>query len=413
MCKKRMEYGEFHTLFPDLVEDEVKFFQYFHMSHEKFQTLLDILTPDLTRENTTFRVAIGPKERLAICLRNVSSTDAAEGCSTCLLPLRRFASIGVETREVEGADILDKFSENPTLRSPSSRSVFTSSSSSDSVRRLVGEEMFEYLATGNSFRSLAFNYRLGERSVREIVYSCCDAIWRKLQPIVMPTPDEAMWLKIEHDFYTKWNFPNLIGAIDVDANYKFIAIDVGAYGKNSDGGIFKNSNLGRGLNNNTLHIPPAKQLPGSNEILPFVIVGDEAFPLRTNLMKPYSRDIVRGNEEKKSGKFVSSIPSYDIEEVFGGCDGILWDLTLASCLPWVYSGYMKKHKETKNSACILHNFVRLRDGYKFEDTLACDMGDIAIIGTGGTSNKATDIRNSFASFFVSPAGSVPWQYDII
>ncbi|KAJ8970424.1 hypothetical protein NQ314_001241 [Rhamnusium bicolor] len=72
----------------------------------------------------------------------------------------------------------------------------------------------KYLATGNSFRSLAFNYRLGERSVREIVYSCCDAIWRKLQPIVMPTPYEAMWLKIELDFYTKWNFPNLIGAID-------------------------------------------------------------------------------------------------------------------------------------------------------------------------------------------------------
>ncbi|KAJ8972514.1 hypothetical protein NQ314_000159 [Rhamnusium bicolor] len=85
----------------------------------------------------------------------------------------------------------------------------------------------------------------------------------------------------------------------INANYKFIAIDVGAYGKNSDGGIFKNSNLGRGLNNNTLHIPPAKQLPGSNEIQPFIIVGDEAFPLRTNLMKPYSKDTVRGNEEKK------------------------------------------------------------------------------------------------------------------
>ncbi|KAJ8969830.1 hypothetical protein NQ314_001559 [Rhamnusium bicolor] len=71
----------------------------------------------------------------------------------------------------------------------------------------------KYLATGNSFRLQAFNYRLDKRSVREKVYSCCDAIWRKLQPIVMPIPDEAMWLKIEHDFYTKWNFPNL-GAID-------------------------------------------------------------------------------------------------------------------------------------------------------------------------------------------------------
>jgi len=33
----------------------------------------------------------------------------------------------------------------------------------------------------------------------------------------------------------------------VDANYKFIAIDVGSYGKNSDGGIFANSSFGKDL----------------------------------------------------------------------------------------------------------------------------------------------------------------------
>jgi hypothetical protein len=31
----------------------------------------------------------------------------------------------------------------------------------------------------------------------------------------------------------------------VDANYKFIAVDVGTYGNNSDGNIFKNTNLGK------------------------------------------------------------------------------------------------------------------------------------------------------------------------
>jgi hypothetical protein len=50
----------------------------------------------------------------------------------------------------------------------------------------------------------------------------------------------------------------------VDANYKFIAVDIGFYGKNSDGGIFANSKLGRGLENGKLHIPENKTLPGTD-----------------------------------------------------------------------------------------------------------------------------------------------------
>lgn len=69
ICKKRLAFGEFHTLFPDLMEDEAKFFQYFRMSHEKFTALLDILQPEIVRNNTTFREAIGSKERLAVTLR--------------------------------------------------------------------------------------------------------------------------------------------------------------------------------------------------------------------------------------------------------------------------------------------------------------------------------------------------------
>ena len=38
----------------------------------------------------------------------------------------------------------------------------------------------------------------------------------------------------------------LLALVD-DAHCNFIAVDVGAYGKNSDGGIFANSNLGKAL----------------------------------------------------------------------------------------------------------------------------------------------------------------------
>lgn len=67
--QKRAQLGEFHHLFKDLKEDEKKFFQYFRMSTKKFFDLLDILEPDLTFQNSSFRRAISKEERLAVALR--------------------------------------------------------------------------------------------------------------------------------------------------------------------------------------------------------------------------------------------------------------------------------------------------------------------------------------------------------
>jgi hypothetical protein len=71
----------------------------------------------------------------------------------------------------------------------------------------------------------------------------------------------------------------------VDASYKFTKMDVGGYGKSSDGGLFTRSILGKSLEANTLNsvlirISNSKPSPNSEEPLLFVIVGDEAFPLK-------------------------------------------------------------------------------------------------------------------------------------
>ena len=58
-----------------------------------------------------------------------------------------------------------------------------------------------------------------------------------------------------------------------DARYRFIAIDVGAYGKPSDGGIFRHSSLYQLLSNNNFNMPNARKLPLSDVELPFVIQG--------------------------------------------------------------------------------------------------------------------------------------------
>jgi hypothetical protein len=73
----------------------------------------------------------------------------------------------------------------------------------------------------------------------------------------------------------------------VDDNYKFTIIDVGGYGKTSDGGLFTRSILGKSLEANMLNIPNSKLPPNSEEPLPFVVVGDEAVPLKKYLLRPY------------------------------------------------------------------------------------------------------------------------------
>ena len=74
---------------------------------------------------------------------------------------------------------------------------------------------------------------------------------------------------------------------NVNAHYKFIFIDVGCNGRISDGGVFRNSPLSKVLSENTLDIPNTRNVEPGRE-LPYVIVADDAFPLKNHIMKPYA-----------------------------------------------------------------------------------------------------------------------------
>ena len=117
----------------------------------------------------------------------------------------------------------------------------------------------------------------------------------------------------------RWNFPNCIGALDgkhirikkpdhggslyynykgyhsitlmaaVSGNYEFLYVDVGGEGRQSDGGIWRHCSLRKKLAKGKLRLPGARPLPGSEYCTKQVFVGDDAFPLGPNLMKPFSR----------------------------------------------------------------------------------------------------------------------------
>ncbi|KAG0426281.1 hypothetical protein HPB47_026596 [Ixodes persulcatus] len=66
----------------------------------------------------------------------------------------------------------------------------------------------------------------------------------------------------------------------VDSDYKFVVVDVGAYGKQSDGGVLKQSIFGKLLEEGRLGLPRDLPLPNTRLPAPCVFVGDEAYPER-------------------------------------------------------------------------------------------------------------------------------------
>ena len=128
-------------------------------------------------------------------------------------------------------------------------------------------------------------------------------------------------------FADKWNFHNCVGAVDgkhvkiqappssgslyydnkgtfsmlmavVDSNYKFMYIDVGANGSFSDPGVFKGTGLYKALEQDKANLPPPQPLPNSQKPVHYHLVGDDAFVMKTWLMKPYShRKLLKRDED--------------------------------------------------------------------------------------------------------------------
>lgn len=75
-------------------------------------------------------------------------------------------------------------------------------------------------------------------------------------------------------------------------------MDIGSKERFSDGGILANSASLSKIKNNTLNMPPDEPIENGGTPLPFVFVGDEAFPLQIYLMRPFTRG--DGNKERST-----------------------------------------------------------------------------------------------------------------
>ncbi|XP_055915280.1 uncharacterized protein LOC129948341 [Eupeodes corollae] len=240
-----------------------------------------------------------------------------------------------------------------------------------------------YLSQGVPKQVLAWMFRIGYSTVASIIYETCDLLWDHLMPFYLTPPSQHDWRRIASDFEVLWNLPNCVAAIDgkhvniqcppgagseywnykghnsivllasCDANYTFTTVDIGAYGSQSDGGIFKDSSFGRKIIAGDINLPPPKLLPNFDYLCPYYMVGDSAFPLKTYLMRPYPGKVLI--PEKINFNKRLSRARRVIENAFG----ILvakWRI-LTTTLNMLPNNADKIVKAT----VVLHNFVKLND----------------------------------------------------
>lgn len=67
--KNRLIHGEFHTIFEELKNDSLKFYEYYRMEYWQFLKLTDLLRVHITKTTTNYRCTIPAEERLTVTLR--------------------------------------------------------------------------------------------------------------------------------------------------------------------------------------------------------------------------------------------------------------------------------------------------------------------------------------------------------
>jgi hypothetical protein len=180
-------------------------------------------------------------------------------------------------------------------------------------------------------------------------------------------------------------------------------------GRNSDDGVFQASALSYWLERDGLNIPTSSSLPhdDTQQEVPYFFVADSAFPLKRNIMRPYPMTGI--NNIKRIYNYRHSRARKTIECAFGMTQKFQVLLTPIRCLNYATVNNIVK------SVCVLHNFIRLRDGVPYSATESGDTQDRSFnferdeIHVNPRSSGAT-VGKYLTNYFVLPRASLPWQY---
>ncbi|XP_066429067.1 putative nuclease HARBI1 [Eleutherodactylus coqui] len=317
-------------------------------------------------------------------------------------------------------------------------------------RRLV--VTLRFLATGRSLQDLKSSAAISVPSLSAIIPETCDAIVRSLRAEYFKFPNTAEeWKNVAEEFDRRWQFPNCGGALDgkhvriskpansgsyyynyegyfsiilmalVNANYEFLMVDVGQNGRLLDGGVLENTKFMEMLQTDRLGLPSNADTKAN---LNFVFIGDDAFPLQTQLLTPFPQTVL--DPESKIFNYRLARARRVVENTFGIMANRFHIFHTAINLR------PEKIDKVVLACCVLHNFLRRRDTLSYSppamfdnenvDTLEVNPGEwrseaqrmvpLQPLQDHCACDDAIRSREQYRTYFNS-VGAVPWQAGII
>ena len=244
-----------------------------------------------------------------------------------------------------------------------------------------------------------------------------------------------------------WNFPNVCGAMDgkhvnircpphtdsqffnymksyspvlfavVDAEYNFLYIDIDTNGRVNDATVFSKSSFSRALATNSLNIPERG-----------IFLGDDAFPLKTNILKPFAR-YAPLTQSQLIFNYRLSRARRVVENTFG----IL--VSKFRIFGKLIPLSVNTTKQVVKTICVLHNWLQKTASreapYVQRDLVSVEswndgriipgrvadyahegLLDLPPAGHRNHGRASGEVRRAYAGRFIT-TDSVPWQWNMI
>lgn len=170
------------------------------------------------------------------------------------------------------------------------------------------------LATGMGLKTLAARFQMDHQTAEQILRKVCVAIVMVLKPLYIRWPGEEALDDIADQFKTHWGFPHCVGVLGslhvparprtrdrvflnsqgwssvvmqavVNQEGRFWDVSAGLPGGTDDSGVLRQSELWREAEKGLLSPQPSHSLMG--QPVGYVLLGNQAYPLRSWLLKCY------------------------------------------------------------------------------------------------------------------------------